>query len=143
MRFSNLLHISDQSTHHPVLPWVGVYYWTLKNASSQVSNKKFWSLKFYDQKKKVILTLNQMISSFFLKKKKKKKRKRKKNWFQVIKILELQIYIYIYIWIWYKHLLEVECKKEHINGQFCCTVQSKIKKEYRIYLFDCKGKISK
>ena len=145
LRFSNLLHISDQSTHHPVLPWVGVYYWTLKNASSQVSNKKFWSLKFYDQKKKkVILTLNQMISSFFFKKKRKKKEKEKRIDFNLSKSWNYKyIYIYIYIWIWYKHLLEVECKKEHINGQFCCTVQSKIKKEYRIYLFDCKGKISK
>ena len=79
---------------------------------------------------------------FLLKKKKKEKEKRidfklSKSWNYKY------IYIYIYIWIWYKHLLEVECKKEHINGQFCCTVQSKIKKEYRIYLFDCKGKISK
>ena len=105
-------------------------------------------------KKKVTLMLNQMISSFFFKKEKKRKKKLRKkdffffekkirkNWFQVINILDLQNNNNNNN-NGYQHLLEVECETEHIDGQFCCTVQCKIKREYRIYLLDCKAKISK
>ena len=85
-----------------------------------------------------------MISSFFFKKRKEKKKKieekrfffGKKNKKELISsyqhILDLQNNINNN---GYQHLLEVECENEHINGQFCCTLQCKIKKYYNKMYF--------
>ena len=72
MRLLNLLHILDQSTHHPVLTWVEVSLLNFEECI-KLSNKSF-GLQNFMTKKKVTLLLNQMISSLFFKKRKEKKK---------------------------------------------------------------------